>query len=193
MTMTDVLTAQEEAIDELDGPSEPPEKKFRVERQSIPIAFVQAPIIPCVFKDPTTKQEKCLVVLILFNGVKGLSVDLVPKEKTQSLVVSYDWPEEMYDVNSMFKSDKDGTMLAEATDPKLLAVDHALQQYRQNMEDAPVATIEIKLPVEVCNDPKSWHYKCNKKKNGNAIIFIEMECLRKNYTILKNEKYIVID
>lgn len=97
----------------------------------------------------------------------------------------------MYNVTSMFKCDKYGTTLAGPMDPKLLAVDHALHQYRQNMEDAPVATIEIKIPVEVCNDPKSWTYKCNNKKrrqrpfllSSNA--YVKFMLFRRMRSILK--------
>lgn len=99
----------------------------------------------------------------------------------------------MYDVQSMFKIDKDGKQIVHETHPKLLAVESALQQFRENIEDAPIATVEIKLPVEVNTDPKTWTFTANKKANRNSVIFIEMECLRKEYIISKMEKYIKIE
>lgn len=109
------------------------------------------------------------------------------------MVVSYEWTEEMYSVKSMFTNDTDAKMLVEPLSPKLLAVEEALKKYRQNIEDAPVTSMTIKLPTEVCTDPKSWSYTYNKKKNGNVIIFIELACIRKDYVISKAEKFIKIE
>lgn len=74
-----------------------------------------------------------------------------------------------------------------------MAVEKALEQYRQNMADSPVAAIEITLPVEVNMDPKTWVKRCNKKKDGGAVVFIELECKRKGYVIAKDEKFLKIE
>ncbi len=184
-------------MEEIDGEKGPPEKISKIGRAESQqkFHFKQAPIIPCVYTDPDTKNEKCLVALVVYAGIKGLNVDVITKENSveQTLIVTYDWPESMYEVKSMFKNDKDGTNIVDITHPKVLAIESALQQYRTNFEDSPIATVEIKLPVEVNCDPKTWTYNANKKTEGNTVIFTEMECLREDYIISKTEKYIKIE
>lgn len=196
MTLMDLITQQEEEeeANAAGGSLEPSEKKPRMDETKA-IEFIQAPLIPVVFTDPVTKNEKCLVVILSYNGVKGLNVDVVnkDKQKEQTLIVTYNWPDEMFNVNAMFKRDGDGTMMVIATHPKMLAIDQALRNYRGNIGDAPVATIEVKLPVQVCVDPKSWHFQVNKKAEGNVLIFIELDCVRHEYVICKNEKVIKIE
>lgn len=182
-------------MEEIDGERGSPEKIPKNGRPENQQHFKQAPIIPCVYTDPVSKIEKCLVVLVVYSGIAGLDVDVVTKENSleQFLIVNYKWPDCMYDVRSMFLNDKDQKMIVHATHPKLLAVETALQQFRENIEDAPIATVEIKLPIEVNTDPKTWTFTPNKKADGNSVIFIEMDCLRKDYIISKKEKYIKIE
>lgn len=189
----DLITRDEE--DEERNASEvssaPPEKKQRSSLAKA-IEFDQAPVIPVVYTDPATKRDKCLVVLLGFNGVDGYNIDVKERNKEQTLIVKYNWPEEMFDMTAMF-TDSDDELMVQPTHPKLLAVETELRKFRENMEDSPVATVEIKLPVEVCMDPSSWHYTYNKKEDGNVILFVELECVRKDYVILKKEKFIKID
>lgn len=84
-------------------------------------------------------------------------------------------------------------MLAEKIDPKVVAVNAALHQYRTNMEDAPLATIQVKLPVEVKMDPTTWSKSFNKKQDGGIVVFLDFECIRKDYAITKSEKYLKIE
>lgn len=88
----------------------------------------------------------------------------------------------------MFKNDIDGQMIASQNHPKVQAIERALQQFRGNMEDAPVATIKVKLPIEVESDPATWTKTFNRKNDGNVIVFIRF--IRK---VLKNEKYVKIE
>lgn len=149
---------------------------------------IQPPTIPCVYTDSVTKQEHCLIVLILYPGVKGLNVDLVVEDNgpEQTLVATYNWPASMYDVTSMFKDDATDTMIAIEGEPDVQAVEKALQQFRSNMEDAPIATVKVKLPVEVKSDPTTWKKSFNKKDDGGIIVFLTFERVRKEYVKMKS-------
>lgn len=185
-------------IPELDGFSAQPEKMLKLsvsQTQSKPVEFVRPPVIPCVYTDPDTKHDMCLVVLVFFNGVKNISFDLIQQNDgpEPTLKITYHWPSTMYDVGSMFKNDKDKTMLFAKYHPKVLAVDNALKLYRENIEDAPVGHIQVKLPVEVQMDPKTWIKNYNKKSDGSVIVFFEFICIRRDYVITKTEKSLSFD
>ncbi|KAG4070437.1 hypothetical protein HA402_005669 [Bradysia odoriphaga] len=187
--------------EELDGVDFQPEKKIQKVDDAIEsggsklVNCIQPPVIPCIYTDSHSKKEMCMVTLLLCNGVKGVHFDLVVNANgpEQTLVVKYNWPKSMYDVKDMFLDDDLDEMLAEEGDPEFQAVEKALRQFCENVDAAPVATIEIKLPVEVKQDPESWTKTVNKKTDGGVIVFIKFECIRKVYEICKNEKFLKID
>lgn len=187
------------SADTLDGPPEKISKKGDHEELDFgdtkTVNCIQPPVVPCVYIDPETKKEKCLVVLMLCSGVKGLTVDVVMKgsECPQTLIVKYNWPATMCDMASLFRRDRDGTMIAHDGDPMVQAVEKALRQFRENVEDSPVATIEVKLPVEVKQDPENWTKTFQKKDDGGLIVFLEFECIRNEYGIVKKEKFLQIE
>lgn len=152
MVNPDPTLAEEEEfnrLDELDGIEGPPKKSFKngfnQEDNPKPIEFNQAPIVPCVYTDETN-QEKCMVVFMLYTGVKGITVDIIvkPNLPEQLLRVTYNWFACMYDVVSIFKNDENGRMLVPKIDPKVIAVQAALKQYKGNMEEAPMATCRLR-------------------------------------------------
>ncbi|KAJ6622267.1 hypothetical protein Bhyg_17113 [Pseudolycoriella hygida] len=204
MTITNMVTAEEEErerneISEIDGIEGSSKKAFDIgsdkAQSQNKFEFLQAPIIPCVYTDGDTKQEKCMVVFMLYSGVNAVSVDTITKPDTfgQICKFSYNWPIAMYNLKSMFQNDRNGCMLVDEIYPKAIAIDAALKQYRENMEDAPKATIEIKLPVEVKPDPTTWKKTFNKKQDGGVVIFLEFECIRKDFAILKSVKVLRIE
>lgn len=115
MTLEQMITAEEESDPrnflEFDGIEKPSMKISKTESNQSAITpnFYQQPIVPCVYTDGETKQEKCLVVLMLYPGVKGINVDIItePNSPEQTLKVTYEWPKAMYDVMLMFKKDAD--------------------------------------------------------------------------------------
>lgn len=77
----------------------------------------------------------------------------------------------MFDVNSMFHNDKTKALLVEKYHPKLLTIENSMKLYRDNIENAPVGYIHIKLAVEV----------------------FEFICFRHDYMIVKIEKSLAFD
>lgn len=202
----DMITAEEEERDRIEGdqygerdgiegPSKKVVKTDSNEHENQEMQFVHAPVIPCVYTDGVTKHEKCMVVLMLYPGVKGLQIDITtkPDSREQILKVKYDWPISMYNVDSMFFDDNAGAMIVSKIDPKAIAVEEALKKYRLNVEDAPTASMEVKLPAEVKIDPTTWKKTFNKKENGGIVVFLEFECVRKEYNICKSEKFLEIN
>lgn len=187
-------------IPEVDGlveqSQESPEKKAKftgseVQKESpIPAQFLNGPVLPCVYTDPVSKQEKCLVVVLLFSGVTKITFDVIESNDgpEPTLKIKYEWPTQMFDTNSMFKRDSEEEMFVNKLHPKVLAVENALKKIRANMEDAPVGLIEVKLPVAIQMDPEAWTQQFNKKKDGNIIVIFEFLCIRNEYTIKKTEK-----
>lgn len=196
-----MLTDEEERtdrIDELDGDDVPPAKMSKMgngsPEKSTTGNFVQAPVIPCVFTDPETKRDRCVVVLILYGGVSGINVDVIASVDGpgQVLKVTYEWPSSMYDMTSMFKNQK-GEMLTQISHPRVQAVEKALKNYRNNIEEAPIASFEVKLPIDVELDPETWSKIYSKKDDGGVIVFLEFNGIRKDYVIAKKEKFLKIE
>lgn len=155
-----------------------------------PVEFSRAPVIPCIYTDPESKHDKCLVVLTLFKGVKSITFDLIESSEGPgpTLKVTYGWPSTMFQVESIFKNDENQEMIIPILHPKIVAVETALKLYRSNMEEAPVGYINVKLPVQVQMDPSTWSKSFNKKADGTVIVFFEFVCIRNDYVISKVEK-----
>jgi len=191
-------------ISEIDGsgPShEPVEKKPKLElaekciKRVSTTTFIQAPVLPCVYTDPETKVDKCLVVVLLYHNVKKIDFDLVESKEgpEPTLKITYGWPPLMYDMKSMFTKGGEEQMFTPIHHPKVMAIEKALQQYRANVEDVPVGNIEVKLPVQVLMDPNTWIQTFNKKPDGTIIAFLEFTCKRDDYLIAKAEKTMTFD
>lgn len=181
----------DESLRDSDAPPQKHSKKdVELEPEKPPsVNCVQPPVLTSTYTDCDSKQDKCVVVLALFSGVKGINIDVIVKDggPEQTLLVTYNWPISMYDVSSMFKKDGGGRALAEIGDPIVQAIEKELKKY------PPVATIKVKLPVEVNCDPSSWKKMFNKKADGGVIVFLEFDCIRKEYAISKDEKYLKIN
>lgn len=169
-------------ISEVDGHGsthEPEEKKTKLDfaefyNKTLPTAtFVQPPVLPCVYNDPDTNVQKCMVVVLLFHGVHSINFDFLESTEGDepTLKVTYHWPSLMYNVDAMFTKGNEEEMFVSKHHPKVLAVEKTVQQFRQNIEDAPVGHIEIKLPVHVQMDPSTWIKTFNKKSDGTIIVF----------------------
>lgn len=153
------------------------------------VEFKQPPVISSVYSDPETKQMKCLVVVLLFSDIKSVEFDVVTSgDDEQLLKITYLWPKSSFDVSEMFKKDGIAEPFVNKMHPKFLSTELALQAVRENFEEAPVGTIEVKLPVAVQVEPSTWKQYFNKKNNGNLLVFFEFLCHRNEYVIKKAEK-----
>ena len=98
--------------------------------------------------------------------------------------------ETSFNVTEMFKKDGAALTFVDKMHPKFLATEMALQAVRENFEEAPLGTIEVKLPVSVQIEPSTWSKYFNKKKDGTLLVFFEFQCIRDDYIISKAEKSI---
>lgn len=152
------------------------------------VSFKQPPVITSVFADPETKQAKCLVVITLFANVKTIDFDIDETENGQVLRVTYPWPDSSYKASEMFKRDANEETFIGKMHPKFLATEKALMAVREHIDDAPVGTIEVKLPIKVQREPNTWKKEFNKKKDGTLLVFLEFESHRESSIISKDEK-----
>lgn len=153
------------------------------------------PLIAGVYTNPETKSDVCIVVVLLHGGVKGVNIDIVSGAdgSRQTLKIEYEWPTSMHDMTPMFFNEEYDEMIDEVSSPRVQAIEKALEEYRKNVEDAPVAKMELKLPIEVDTNPHTWTKAYNKKSDGGVIMYLEFNAIRKSYTIPKNEKFLKID
>ena len=73
---------------------------------------------------------------------------------TQTLIVSYQWPELLYNVTGLFdKEIKAGTMTE--THPVVMALKLELEKTRSNISDIPRGSIQVSLPLPVQTNPQT--------------------------------------
>lgn len=198
----DIINAEEqesERIAELDGVQGPSEKKPKVDNEAgekgKSVKTDRIPLVATVYTNPETKSDVCIVVALLYGGVKGVNIDVIsnPEGTEQTLKIEYAWPKSMHDMSTMFFDDEMDEMMYDISTPRVQAVENALKAYRKNVEEAPVAKMELKLPIEVDANPQTWAKTYNKKADGGVVMYLEFNAIRKNYSIAKNEKYLKIE
>lgn len=114
-------------------------------------------------------------------------------ENTQTLKVTYAWPRSSFVVSEIFKRDGSATTFISKMHPMYASTEKALEELRENFEDAPIGTIEIKLPARVQLEPNTWKKSFNKKADGTLLVYLELLCHRGDYIISKSEKSLVLE
>lgn len=176
-------------IIEIDGTAPPSPKIPKIvaeksdESASAVTAFKQPPVLATIYNDPDTKRDICLVVVMFFTGAK---------KSISTYIRSMTWPKSSYTCEDMFTRDAARSIISKL-DPKYVAIEKVLESFRSNMEDAPLGTIDIKLPSAVLLDPSTWRNYNNKKQDGTLLVFWEFMCARSEYAIKKSEKSIILD
>lgn len=186
---------------EIDGTAAPPpppkgsklSTEYFDDIKSASIVFKQPPIVSVVYTDPDTKQNICLVVVSLFSKIKKIDFDVTTVDNFQVLKVTYEWPLYSYSGSEMFKKEGSAATFVNKLHPKFLAVEKALEDVRENFEEAPIGTIETKLPATIQMDPSSWKNYFNKKGDGTLLVFFEFLCIRSDYIIKMTEKSVSFD
>lgn len=157
------------------------------------IMFRQPPIVSTTYTNPDTKQEICLVIISLMSKIKRIDFDVVTVDNNHVLKITYTWPIYAYNVSEMFKREGDNETFVNKLHPKFLAVEKALENVRENIEDAPQGVIDIVLPANIQLDPGTWNNYFNRKSDGTLLFFFEFLCVRTDYIIKKREKTILLD
>lgn len=185
-------------MSEIDGIGPSPAKSAKTMFDEGPsftdsFTFKQFPILSTIYTDPETKQDHCLIVISLLPKVKKLNFDIVAVDNDHVLKVTYSWPVDSYDIKKMFSLENDRRPFVNELHPKFLAVEKALQSVRENIEDAPSGTIDVKLPENVQMDPSTWNNYHNRKSDGTLLAFFEIPVARSEYVIKKTEKSMSLD
>lgn len=155
--------------------------------------FTQPPIISTIFTDPVTRQDVCLVIISLLSRIKKIDFDVILRDDSHVLQVSYSWPQYSYSCEEMFKKEWENRPFVDQLHPKYQAVEKALESVRENFEDAPQGKIEVTLPTNVQLDPSTWKNYANKKTDGMLLVFFEFLCARSDYIIKKKEKFMILE
>lgn len=177
-------------IAEIDGvkPSATETSKFKEEKLSLYSTFVQPPVNVSTYTDPETKEEKCIVLALLFGGILKVDFDIVTSDKGQILRVQYGWPKIMFDAVELFKDD----LNMPNYNPKRIAVEKSLENVRRNIEDIPDGFIDIQLPVLVLTQPNTWTKTFKKDKDGNIVLYFEFFVTPKDYVTKKSDKTLLL-
>jgi len=130
---------------------------------------------------------------MLFPGVKSISLDVLEENAgEQILIIKYDWPQLMYTVEDLYLDDNN-KMKIPKYHPEVMAVEKALQNVRNTIEDIPTGHIKINLPCKVNLEASTWQKSFIKKSNGSIVAFLKFECLKDNYYSRKTERVLIIE
>lgn len=154
----------------------------------VQVCYKRPPVITSMFRDPETRQMKCLVIISMLSTVKSIDFDLLEAENSQLLKVTYGWPRSSFVVSEIFKRDGSANTFINKLHPMYAATEKALEDLRENFEEAPIGIIEVKLPALVQAEPNTWKKSFNKKADGTLLVFLEFVCHRNDYIISKSEK-----
>lgn len=175
----------------MDAPSTsqiPPSKKLKLDfGQQASVSFSNPPVLTNIYVDPDTKENKCVVAMPFFPGVKEVELDIVDEMDGQVLKVTHNWPSSMFNTKEMFRKPK-GQTLFPSIHPIVLTLENALKNVRANKDDVSSGIISVKLPTHVNPEPKTWEKTFNKMENGSVVLFLILVCTENDYAMSKNEK-----
>ena len=101
------------------------------------------------------------------SGVTTMHVDIPKNEpSTDHFVVTMPWPEILVNPYKCLKAICSN--VAES-DPQVISFMNALQNYRSNVDEIPVALIKIDLPISVQTDTKSCDAKGGFLQTGKNV------------------------
>lgn len=140
-----------------------------------------------VFKDPTTKNEKVMIVVSLFWGAKNLKFELGPDN--MSVKITFEWPKISFDMEILFKK-KDNELEIPNYHPKFTCLEDEIENHRRTIDESPVGTIIVPLPIAVQDNPNTWEKKLVKDESGHIVATLELTGVQKQYTVKTTDRQI---
>jgi hypothetical protein len=140
-----------------------------------------------VWKDPETFCEKVCVCVNLPSGATDIKFTLLGTgPATTSALISYIWPETIYEVEGMFASEIKSKSLS-PTHPMIMGLKQELENNRPNIEAKPKGFIRVALPIPVQTDSTTVAYKAGKSPDGLIVLIAHLKAFHNCYTKSKAE------
>lgn len=143
-----------------------------------------------MFKDPNTNTDVLLLVIPLMSGAKNVQFTVFDDGKHGKF--SYEWPEIMYDIKKLFKTELHNGEILEYH-PQCIAYNAELQAVRKTINESPRYTILIDFPIDVQKEEDTIKIKVGSDDSGHGkVVKIYLKGFSSSY--LENPcKFIKID
>lgn len=152
--------------------------KNEVFSANVPIVHSNYPALLEVYKDPESQLEVVNMVVSLPGGAKNPRVEL--NEMGSKVQIQYEWTPLLFDFENLFKKPiNEGKM--QRNDPRILSFKSGLEKVRSRIDVAPVAKMEIDLPIPVQTTPGSWENSGAARQDGSLVVLGKFQGLAKEY------------
>lgn len=169
--------------DESDGDSDDEDPKNVVFEYNNPCFLMST------YKDPVEKIKKLQIVATMFSGASKVIFGVDPSG--MSCYFSYQWPKLLYNPETLF--DAEITVGAITNyHPKVLALEKAASELKQNIEDVPRGKLTLKLPFRVQTDTRTQSKKVIKTGDGSYAVYIELKAYQDLFDIKSSDMEIII-
>ena len=148
------------------------------------------------WSDPVTGEDKFTVLIVLPSGVHNAELNVPASDDgTDKLEVKYTWCEGFIDMQTLFHHEI--TKLSYAiSHPEIMSIKDSLKKYRNSIDETPISTIEVKLPIKVQSAPSSYSHDVivSKLPGGNHLVTIRVRltAFSTTYIIPSNKKKIEV-
>lgn len=146
------------------------------------------PIQMSVYRDPSTQQEKVIIIAMLVGGVCDATFSLVGSGPGTRLArIDYQWPAIAIDIEKIFSHEIADNL--PSCHPKIEALKKDLERTRDSIDEVPKGSIEFTLPISVQTVSTSISITGKKNKDGVMMLVIELMAFESKYAV--KEKKIV--
>ena len=147
------------------------------------VKHINQPVLMSVFLDPVTEQEKAIVVTCLRGGTEEAKFYLVGLGRgTQTARIVYHWPKISFEFDELFAKQIKAENITNYH-PKLIALKKDLQLNRERIDQNPIGTMELTLPISV-QTAESFieRYGMRRQTDGSWVLIAELTAYQNVYT-----------
>lgn len=157
----------------------------RIMNHDFKINLHNQPILKSIYKKQGSLDEVVILLVPIYSGARNIKFSV--SENGLVATIKYDWPSALYNMVKLFEHDiKNGSLFLE--NPKIIAIEEDLSNYRSTTNEIPSFKIEVILPCQVETNPNSHFVKGYLDNDGTRIVRIELPVMKKEYS--RNEKVI---
>lgn len=164
----------------------PPLKKVKLTHAPT-VTYDNSPVLTHIFVDPKTKERKLVVAFHMYSGVEEVKFNIEGEKDCQVLTLNYHWPKTMHSAKGMLTK-PDGSLMLPEIHSMFVGLEEALMAHRANINDAPVGSISVHLPVAVKTDLKFIEKFHNKLTDGAIMFYMVFVCADNEYASAESEK-----
>ncbi|KAJ6648088.1 hypothetical protein Bhyg_03313 [Pseudolycoriella hygida] len=138
------------------------------------------PFLCNTFNDPETQSEKVIIAMSIPGG--ATNVRLTVNTAFRVVTIKYLWPATLYTMQDLFKRQINSKRTT-IYHPMISSLQSTLENVRQQIDDAPEAIVEVKLPIHVQSSTDSFEFWGVKRDDGTMAIVAIFKGYSKAYSI----------